>query len=121
MAARIETEPMKRSAIQQLPFWQSIDNTDSDLAGILRDTPASEALPYRFVTLWSELRTPWRAAFEEAWTAYRAGSLPMGAVVVDRDGGILGRGRIASSRPPRSKPKASVSSVTGWPMRRSTR
>jgi hypothetical protein len=37
MAARFETEPMKRSAIQQLPFWQSIDNTDSDLAGILRD------------------------------------------------------------------------------------
>jgi len=30
---------------------------------------------------------------EQAWTAYRAGSLPIGAVVVDRAGQIVGRGR----------------------------
>jgi tRNA(Arg) A34 adenosine deaminase TadA len=45
------------------------------------------------VTLWAELTTPWQAAFEQAWKAYRAGSLPMGAVVVDRTGRIVGRGR----------------------------
>ena len=45
------------------------------------------------VTLWTELTTPWQAAFEQAWKAYRAGSLPMGAVVVGRNGRIVGRGR----------------------------
>lgn len=43
--------------------------------------------------MWAELTTPWQAAFEEAWKAYRARSLPMGAVVVDRDGVIAGSGR----------------------------
>jgi tRNA(Arg) A34 adenosine deaminase TadA/predicted kinase len=93
MAARFETEPMKRSAIQQLPFGNRSITPTATWQGSCAITPASKALRYRFVTLWSELRTPWRAAFEEAWTAYRAGSLPMGAVVVDRDGGIVGRGR----------------------------
>jgi len=41
----------------------------------------------------AELTTPWQAAFEQAWEAYCARSLPMGAVVVDRDGRIVGRGR----------------------------
>jgi len=62
-------------------------------AQLLRDTTPCEALPYRFVTLWAELTMPWQAAFEQAWKAYRAGSLPMGAVVVDRNGRIVGRGR----------------------------
>ncbi|MBV8715139.1 MAG: nucleoside deaminase [Chloroflexi bacterium] len=43
--------------------------------------------------LWSELTPPWQAAFEQAWSAYRARSLPMGAVLVDRDGRIVSRGR----------------------------
>jgi tRNA(Arg) A34 adenosine deaminase TadA len=43
--------------------------------------------------LWDELATPWQVCFEEAWAAYCAGSLPIGAVVVSSDGAIAGRGR----------------------------
>ena len=43
--------------------------------------------------LWAELTMPWQSAFAEAWRAYQAGSLPMGAVVVDSNGCIVGRGR----------------------------
>lgn len=43
--------------------------------------------------MWAELTRPWQAAFEEAWKAYRARSLPIGALVVDRGGVIAGRGR----------------------------
>lgn len=41
----------------------------------------------------AELPLPWRACIEEAWTSFRNGSLPIGAVVVDADGTILARGR----------------------------
>src|SRR5689334_5510752 len=53
----------------------------------------TDAVPYRVVTMWGELMMPWRAAFEEAWNAYQAGSLPVGGVVVDSTGVIVGRGR----------------------------
>lgn len=43
--------------------------------------------------LWEELAAPWRACIEQAWTAYRAGSLPIGATITDRTGRILARGR----------------------------
>jgi tRNA(Arg) A34 adenosine deaminase TadA/adenylylsulfate kinase-like enzyme len=42
---------------------------------------------------WADLPEPWRVCLEQAWTAYQAGSLPIGAVVVDRAGQIVGRGR----------------------------
>jgi tRNA(Arg) A34 adenosine deaminase TadA len=35
----------------------------------------------------------WRAAFELAWEAFRAGTIPVGAVVTDADGTVLARGR----------------------------
>ena len=43
--------------------------------------------------LWDELSRPWRCCLEEAWEAYRAGSLPIGAVVTDAAGNVLSRGR----------------------------
>ncbi len=43
--------------------------------------------------LWDELDAPWRACLEEAWTAYCAGSAPIGAVIVDGHGRELARGR----------------------------
>jgi tRNA(adenine34) deaminase len=43
--------------------------------------------------MWERLDEPWRGCVEEAWTAYRAGSLPIGAVITDRTGTILARGR----------------------------
>ena len=41
----------------------------------------------------SALSQPWQACLEEAWAAYCAGSLPIGACVADAEGKILSRGR----------------------------
>jgi len=45
------------------------------------------------VSFWRTLAFPWQACLEEAWLAYRAGSVPIGAVVTDTSGKILSRGR----------------------------
>ena len=42
---------------------------------------------------WENLKPAWRACFEEAWTAYGKGSLPIGAVVVNEKNEIVSRGR----------------------------
>jgi tRNA(adenine34) deaminase len=43
--------------------------------------------------VWEGLSEPWRACVEEAWEAYRCGSLPIGAVVTDAHDNVLSRGR----------------------------
>lgn len=43
--------------------------------------------------LWSSLSPPWRCCLEEAWAAYRAGSLPIDAAIADGAGQIIARGR----------------------------
>jgi len=43
--------------------------------------------------VWETLSEPWRACVELAWEAYRAGSLPIGAVVDGAEGSILSAGR----------------------------
>lgn len=43
--------------------------------------------------LWELIAPPWRACLEEAWEAYRAGSIPIGAAVVDAAGAVVARGR----------------------------
>ena len=40
-----------------------------------------------------KIQGPWQICLEEAWAAYCAGSLPIGACVVDAEGNILSRGR----------------------------
>src|SRR5258708_25047415 len=45
------------------------------------------------LTGWLDMPEPWRVCFDEAWSAYCAGSLPIGAAVVDADGRVVGRGR----------------------------
>ena len=42
---------------------------------------------------WRTLDEPWRASLELAWEAYRAGTIPVGSVVVGADGRIVARGR----------------------------
>ena len=44
-------------------------------------------------SVWDGLEAPWRACFNLAWGAYRAGTIPVGAVVTDGEGQIVGRGR----------------------------
>lgn len=43
--------------------------------------------------MWERLNEPWLVCIEEAWTAFQRGSLPIGAVITDRRGAILSRGR----------------------------
>jgi tRNA(adenine34) deaminase len=45
------------------------------------------------VNAWRELEPAWRAAFELAWEAFAAGTIPVGAIVTDADGTVLARGR----------------------------
>jgi tRNA(Arg) A34 adenosine deaminase TadA len=44
------------------------------------------------VEAWNELEPAWRAAFELAWEAYGADTIPVGAVIT-RDGEVVARGR----------------------------
>jgi tRNA(adenine34) deaminase len=55
----------------------------------------ADALPQA----WIALPNPWREAFALAWESFQAGSPAVGAVVVDRQGSILGRGRSRRSEP----------------------
>ena len=41
----------------------------------------------------SELDTAWQATYELAWEAWRAGTIPIGAVVTDQEGRVIARGR----------------------------
>jgi tRNA(adenine34) deaminase len=43
--------------------------------------------------LWQTLSQPWQICITEAWTAYCAGSIPIGAVIADSLGNVLARGR----------------------------
>ncbi len=47
-----------------------------------------------------ELAEPWLACLEEAWAAYKAGSLPIGAAYVAADGTVFLRGRNRIEEPP---------------------
>jgi tRNA(adenine34) deaminase len=40
-----------------------------------------------------QLEGPWRECFELAWEAFGAGTIPVGAVVVDASGATVARGR----------------------------
>jgi tRNA(adenine34) deaminase len=42
---------------------------------------------------WSALAPPWQSCIEEAWAAYREGSVPVGAAIVDAQGRIAATGR----------------------------
>jgi tRNA(adenine34) deaminase len=48
---------------------------------------------WHHLPMWETLPEPWRACVDLAWDAYRAGSLPIGAVVTDERGNVLSRGR----------------------------
>ncbi len=43
--------------------------------------------------MWESHSHPWQACVEEAWNAYCAGSIPVGAVITDAGGRILARER----------------------------
>lgn len=43
--------------------------------------------------LWEDLTQPWQSCLEQAWDAFRAGSVPIGAVIVDADSAVISQGR----------------------------
>ena len=43
--------------------------------------------------MWSALPLPWKVCLEESWAAYCAGTVPIGAVIMDEHGTIMARGR----------------------------
>lgn len=49
--------------------------------------------------MWQTLTLPWQACIEEAWAAFCAGSIPIGAAVAGPDGTILSRGRNRINEP----------------------
>lgn len=51
------------------------------------------SLPASAQESWSGLAEPWREALELAWASFRGGGIAVGAVLTDRDGLIVGRGR----------------------------
>jgi tRNA(adenine34) deaminase len=44
-------------------------------------------------TYWDSISHPWQVCLEEAWLAYCAGCIPVGAVMTTPDGKIISRGR----------------------------
>jgi tRNA(adenine34) deaminase len=42
---------------------------------------------------WERLEEPWRVCLSLAWEAYGAGTIPVGAALVDGDGAIVAKGR----------------------------
>lgn len=43
--------------------------------------------------MWYELSYPWQVAVSEAWAAFRAGTIPIGAAIVDGGGRVIASGR----------------------------
>jgi len=43
--------------------------------------------------MWESLSLAWQTCFDEAWAAYCAGTVPIGAAVTDANGFVLSRGR----------------------------
>lgn len=66
---------------------------------------------------YGDLPDVWRICVDEAWDAYRHGSLPIAAVVTDRDGRILARGRNRlAERIPTSPHLSGTPYLTGTPL-----
>jgi tRNA(adenine34) deaminase len=42
--------------------------------------------------MWSDLPLTWQICFKEGWQAFLDGSLPIGAVVLDAEGGLISKG-----------------------------
>jgi tRNA(adenine34) deaminase len=55
--------------------------------------------PTEAAAAWAAVEQPWQLAFELAWEAFQAGSVPVGAVVVDPGGDLVTQGRSRSNEP----------------------
>jgi tRNA(adenine34) deaminase len=58
------------------------------------------------MTRWVEVDAPWQAALTRSWAAYAAGTIPVGAVVVDASGAVVAEGENGVYRPGAGTPLA---------------
>jgi tRNA(adenine34) deaminase len=58
------------------------------------------------MTRWADVDAPWQAALERSWAAYAAGTIPVGAVVVDASGAVVAEGENGVYRPGAGTPLA---------------
>lgn len=42
---------------------------------------------------WNEIERPWQVSFEQGWNAFKKGSIPIGAVIIDEENKIISVGR----------------------------
>ena len=49
--------------------------------------------------MWNNLSEAWQCAFEEAWTSFKSGSIPIGAVIADENGNIILKDHNRSKEP----------------------
>jgi tRNA(adenine34) deaminase len=56
--------------------------------------------------MWDSLTLPWHVCLEEAWSAYYAGAIPIGAAITDAAGTVIARGRnrVFSNTAPDQRP-----------------
>ena len=50
-------------------------------------------MPPDAASAWDALEEPWRLCLSLAWEAYGAGTIPVGAVLVDGSGAVVAEGR----------------------------
>lgn len=42
---------------------------------------------------WNNIEKPWQVSFEQGWQAFKKGSIPIGAVIIDETSNIISIGR----------------------------
>jgi hypothetical protein len=63
--------------------------------------------------MWEQLSQPWQVCLEEAWTAYCAGNIPIGAAITTADGIVAAAGHNRMNEP-RESALNYLSGVSGW-------
>lgn len=55
--------------------------------------------------MWKDLSEEWKKTYEQAWIAFRHGSIPIGAIITDEEGNVLisGRNETCETRYPNSR------------------
>lgn len=43
--------------------------------------------------MWNEIAEPWKMAFLQGWEAFKNGSIPIGAAIIDENGYVISVGR----------------------------
>ena len=54
---------------------------------------------------WNELEKPWQVSFEQGWQAFKKGSIPIGAVIINEESNIIsvGRNKVYENETPNPK------------------